>query len=133
MSFILQCLKVHYHHQKKEKKKVWEGLSTAQQELRLQRNGLCFISTTSRAHPTMVLLVVPQRGPHSHLSTPLCSSFIVLGISSIQSLAQLSQSLYFRVLLAYCPVRIILHTSNYTHYTSVAPPPCSAPHPHSVH
>ena len=39
-----------------------------------------FYFNNRRAHPTTVLLVVPQRGPHSHLSDPLCSSFILLGI-----------------------------------------------------
>lgn len=128
MSFILQCFKMRYDHQKKEKKKkVWEGLSTAQQELRPQINGLNFISTASRAHPTLPLLVFPQRGPHSQLSTLLRSLFLVLIAFSIQSLAQLSQSIYFRVMLAYCPVKIILYTSNLTPSISHSTPLLSTP------
>ena len=129
---------MHYNHQKKEKKKEGFGRVSAQlrkkwgHKDRGQRNGLHFISKASRAQPTMVLLVVPQRGPHSHLSTPLCSLFIMLGTFSIQSSAQLSQSLYFRVLLTYYPTRIILYISNYTPSISHSIPLLTCP-THSIH
>lgn len=118
MSIIPQCLKCITTIRKRKKEAF--GRVSAQlrkkwsHKIRGQRNGLHFISTASRAHPTVVLLVVPQRGPHSHLLTPLHSLFIVLGTFSTQSSAQLSQSLYFRVLLSYYPTRIILYTSNCT-------------------
>ena len=126
--------------QPSEKEKEKEGFGRVTAQLRKswghkdrgQRYGLHFISTASRAHPTMVLLIVPQKGPHSHLSTPLCSSFIVLGTFSIQSSAQLSQSLYFRVLLTYYPIRIILYASNYTPSISHSIPLLTCPLSHTT-
>ena len=121
--------------QPSKKGKEKEGLGGSQHSLvrtEATEKWAAFYFNSLLAHPTLALLVVSQRGPHSHFSTLLCSLFFVFVTFSIQSLAQLSQSLYFRVLLAYCPIRIILYTSNYTpsisHSTSLlSTPPTQHP------
>ena len=112
------------------KKKEKEGLGGSQHSLartEATEKWAAFYFNSLLAHPTLALLVVSQRGPHSHFSTLLCSLFFVFVTFSIQSLAQLSQSLYFSVLLAYCPIRIILYTSNYTPSISHSTPLLSTP------
>lgn len=127
-----------YNHQKKEKKKEGFGRVSAQlrkkwgHKDRGQRNGLDFISTASRTHPTRVLLVVPQRGPRSHLSTPLCSCLLCL--EHFPSRVQRSfLSPFISEPFSHITQPESYFTHQTTHFPLVIPSPCSpAPHTTSI-
>ena len=67
------------------KKKEKEGLGGSQHSLartEATEKWAAFYFNSLLAHPTLALLVVSQRGPHSHFSTLLCSLFFVFVFKS---------------------------------------------------
>ena len=120
----------------KEKRRFGEGLSTAQEEMRPQRQRAekwaAFYFNSLLAHPTLALLVVSQRGPHSHFSTLLCSLFFVF----VTFPSRVWHNFLSPFISESCS-RIAQSESYFTHQTthlpSVTPPPCSALHPHNIH
>lgn len=125
---------MHYNHQKKKKKEK-EGLGGSQHSLartEATEKWAAFYFNSLLAHPTLALLVVSQRGPHSHFSTLLCSLFFVFVTFSIQSLAQLSRP-FISESCSHIAQSESYFTHQTTHLPSVTPPPCSALHPHNIH
>ena len=121
--------------QPSKKGKEKEGLGGSQHSLvrtEATEKWAAFYFNSLLAHPTLALLVVSQRGPHSHFSTLLCSLFFVF----VTFPSRVWHNFLSPFISESCS-RIAQSESYFTHQTthlpSVTPPPCSALHPHNIH